>query len=117
MGLLALAHDPERSCERQRIEMPSSSVRMLITTRVTSHIERPRDRTSREAMPPGSCHFAMNRRIGSAPRSRESVVLLPRLVEAFAADAVEAGFGRPRHHDRAAAAVAIEPLEGQAFEQ
>src|SRR6476619_7523484 len=42
-----------------------------------------------------------------------SIVRFARLVERLAPETVEAELGRPRQHQRAAAAVAIEPLERQ----
>src|SRR3954465_306884 len=49
-------------------------------------------------------------------RSMTSVVLLARLVQRLAAEAIEADLGGPRQHPRAAAAIAIDAFQGQALE-
>src|SRR5258708_16853949 len=46
----------------------------------------------------------------------ELVVRRAGLVQRLAADAVETEFGGPRQHQRAAAAVAIDPLQRQRFQ-
>src|SRR6187399_306326 len=49
-------------------------------------------------------------------RSMTSVVLLARLVQRLASEAIETDLGGPWQHQRAAAAVAIDAFERQAFQ-